>query len=238
MLPPFFGSSDDNHPMATVLLVDDDPALLEVLVAYLAGEGHSVLTAGNGLEALPLLAQADVAVLDWMLPGLSGLDVLELARKTLPNLPILLLTARGEEDDRVRGLDAGADDYVVKPFSPREIVARIRALLRRSGKGGPGALEVRGLTLDPERRTVLLEGVSVTLSKLEFDLLSTLIRHPGLVWTRERLLERVWGMDYPGVDRVVDVHMNALRRKLGDDATEPRFLETVRGVGYRFRDTP
>ncbi len=222
--------------MPTVLLVDDDPALLEVLEAYLVGEGHTVLTARNGLEALPLLLKADVAVLDWMLPGLSGLDVLGEARKTLPNLPILLLTARGEEDDRVRGLDAGADDYVVKPFSPREIVSRVRALLRRSGNSGQATLEVRGLTLDLERRTVLLEGVSVLLSKLEFDLLSTLMQHPGLVWTRERLLERVWGLDYPGVDRVVDVHMTALRRKLKDDASEPHYLETVRGVGYRFRE--
>lgn len=226
--------------MPTVLLVDDDPALLEVLSAYLEREGHSVLLCEDGLAAVPLLAQADVAVLDWMLPGLSGIELLELARRTLPNLPILLLTARGEEDDRVRGLDAGADDYVVKPFSPREIVSRIRALLRRTqnGTGQKNALEVRGLTLDPERRTVLLEGQERTLSRLEFDLLHILIQHPGLVWTRERLLERVWGPDYPGVDRVVDVHMNALRRKLNDDAIEPRFLETVRGVGYRFRDTP
>jgi len=220
--------------MPTVLLVDDDPALLEVLVAYLTEEGHTVLTAGNGLEAIPLLIKADVAVLDWMLPGLSGLDVLGEARKSLPNLPILLLTARGEEDDRVRGLDAGADDYVVKPFSPREIVARIRALLRRSGVHS--RLEVRGLSLDLDRRSAVLGGEDLSLSRLEFDLLSTLMQHPGLVWTRERLLERVWGLDYPGVDRVVDVHMNALRRKLGDDASEPRFLETVRGVGYRFKE--
>ena len=220
--------------MPTVLLVDDDPALLEVLSAYLVGEGHAVLTAGNGLEALALLAKADVAVLDWMLPGLTGLEVLGKARETLPSLPILLLTARGEEDDRVRGLDAGADDYVVKPFSPREIVARVRALLRRSGVGSP--LEVRGLTLDPARRSALLGGQDLSLSKLEFDLLSTLMQYPGLVWTRQRLLERVWGADYPGVDRVVDVHMTALRRKLGDDASEPHYLETVRGVGYRFKE--
>jgi len=220
--------------MPTVLLVDDDPALLEVLEAYLVGEGHAVLTAGNGLEAVSLLPKAEVAVLDWMLPGMSGLELLEQARKTRPNMPVLLLTARGEEDDRVRGLDAGADDYVVKPFSPREIVARVRALLRRSGVGSP--LEVRGLTLDPARRSALLGGQDLSLSKLEFDLLSTLMQYPGLVWTRQRLLERVWGADYPGVDRVVDVHMTALRRKLGDDASEPHYLETVRGVGYRFKE--
>ena len=220
--------------MPTVLLVDDDPALLEVLEAYLVREGHTVLSAGNGLEAVPLLLRADVAVLDWMLPGLSGLELLEQARQTLPQLPILLLTARGEEDDRVRGLDAGADDYVVKPFSPREIVSRIRALLRRSGVRD--RLEVRGLSLDLARRSALLGGEDLSLSRLEFDLLSTLMQHPGLVWTRARLLERVWGTDYPGVDRVVDVHMTALRRKLRDDASEPRYLETVRGVGYRFRE--
>ena len=220
--------------MPTVLLVDDDPSLLEVLEAYLVREGHTVLSAGNGLEAVPLLLRADVAVLDWMLPGLSGLELLEQARQTLPQLPILLLTARGEEDDRVRGLDAGADDYVVKPFSPREIVSRIRALLRRSGVRD--RLEVRGLSLDLARRSALLGGEDLSLSRLEFDLLSTLMQHPGLVWTRERLLERVWGTDYPGVDRVVDVHMTALRRKLRDDASEPRYLETVRGVGYRFRE--
>ena len=156
------------------------------------------------------------------------------ARREHPQLPILLLTARGEEEDRLRGLNAGADDYVVKPFSPREVVARVRALLRRAGVGE--GIEVGALSLSLASRAATLRGQPLSLSRTEFDLLATLAQHPGLVWSRERLMERVWGPDYPSVTRVVDVHITSIRRKLGDDAESPTFIETVRGLGYRFRE--
>lgn len=220
--------------MATVLIVDDDPAILEVLQAYLLADGHRVETESDGLAALPLLARADVAVIDWMLPGMSGVELTASARRDHPQLPILLLTARGEEEDRLRGLNAGADDYVVKPFSPREVVARVRALLRRAGVGE--GIEVGALSLSLASRAATLRGQPLALSRTEFDLLATLAQHPGLVWSRERLMERVWGPDYPSVTRVVDVHITSIRRKLGDDAESPTFIETVRGLGYRFRE--
>ncbi|BDP41017.1 DNA-binding response regulator [Deinococcus aetherius] len=220
--------------MPNVLIVDDDPAILEILRAYLTAEGHTVLEATDGARARVLLPRADLAILDWMLPSVSGLDLAHEARAAGLDLPILMLTARGEEEDKLRGLNIGLDDYVVKPFSPREVVARVRALLRRVGvrdtvTGG-------GLQLDLRARIARLDGQLLDLSKLEYDLLSALAQHPGLAWTRERLLERVWGSDFPGTERVVDVHVTGLRRKLGDDADHPRFIETVRGVGYRFRE--
>ena len=220
--------------MAAVLIVDDDPAILEILTAYLRAEGHTVEAEDDGLAALPRLARADVAIIDWMLPGMTGVELTRYARREYPQLPVLLLTAKGEVEDRLEGLNAGADDYVVKPFSPREVVARVRALLRRVGvrdqvQSGP-------LVLDLQGRHATLHGQPLALSRTEFDLLATLAQHPGLIWSRERLMERVWGPEYPGVTRVVDVHITAIRRKLGDDADAPSFIETVRGLGYRFRE--
>jgi len=220
--------------MARILVVDDDPAIREVLVAYLAREGHEVLEADGGEAALHLAAGADLVVLDLMLPGLDGWRVAEILRSRDPELPILMLTARGEEEERVRGFELGADDYVTKPFSPRELVARVRALLRRAGHRDE--LVYGGLVIRPKERQVYLDGREVPLSKLEFDLLLVLAQHPGMAYPRERLLERVWGADFFGVDRVVDVHIASLRKKLGDDPENPRFIETVRGVGYRFRE--
>ncbi|AFV75178.1 response regulator transcription factor [Thermus oshimai] len=217
-----------------VLLVDDDPAILEVLEGYLKGAGFQVLKAEDGAEALALFPQADLVVLDLMLPKVDGFQVAQAIRQARPELPLLLLTARGEEEDRVRGLELGADDYVVKPFSPREVVARVKALLRRAGL--KEELRYGPLRLLPKKREAYLGEEPLPLSRLEFDLLLTLAQHPGVVFSRERLLEKVWGPDFPGVDRVVDVHIAALRRKLGDDAENPRFIETVRGVGYRFRE--
>lgn len=219
--------------MARVLLVDDDPAIREVLGVYLRQEGCEVLEATNGLEALQLLPQTDVVILDLMLPQLTGWQVAQELRRDYPDLPLLMLTARGEETERIQGLELGADDYVTKPFSPREVVARVRALLRRSGF--KQELVFGDLILRPRQREALFKGQALNLSKLEFDLLLTLAQHPGLVWSRERLLERVWGSDFPGVDRVVDVHVAGLRKKLGEDAENPLYIETVRGVGYRFR---
>lgn len=219
--------------MARVLLVDDDPAIREVLGVYLRQEGCEVLEATNGLEALQLLPQTDVVILDLMLPQLTGWQVAQELRRDYPDLPLMMLTARGEETERIQGLELGADDYVTKPFSPREVVARVRALLRRSGF--KQELVFGDLILRPRQREALFKGQALNLSKLEFDLLLTLAQHPGLVWSRERLLERVWGSDFPGVDRVVDVYVAGLRKKLGEDAENPLYIETVRGVGYRFR---
>ena len=220
--------------MPTVLIVDDDPAILEVLRVYLHAEGHTVLEAQTGPEAWALLPRADLAVLDWMLPGMTGVQLARGARAAGMSLPILMLTGRGEENDKLLGLDGGVDDYVVKPFSPREVTARIRALLRRVGVHH--TVTQGDLSVDLRAREVHLAGVRIELSKLEFDLLTTMAQHPGMAWSRERLLERVWGPDFPGTERVVDVHITALRRKLSDSPEAPRFLETVRGVGYRFRD--
>ena len=217
-----------------VLLVDDDPAILEVLGAFLGGAGFGVLGAEDGEKALELLPEADLVILDLMLPKVGGLEVARLIRQERPELPLLILTAKGEEEDRVLGLELGADDYVVKPFSPREVVARVKALLRRAGLREE--LVYGPLRLLPTRREAYLAGKPLPLSRLEFDLLLTLAQHPGVVFSRERLLERVWGPGFPGVDRVVDVHIAALRKKLGDDPENPRFIETVRGVGYRFKD--
>lgn len=218
--------------MPTVLLVDDDPAILEVLSAYLAREGYEVLLAKDGEEALGIIPRSDVVILDLMLPKVEGLEVAQRLRQEHPNLPLLMLTALGEEEDRLKGLEL-ADDYVVKPFSPREVVARTRALLRRSGLREE--LRFKDLVIRPKERMAYLEGEALLLSRLEFDLLLTLAQHPGMVFARERLLEKVWGPDFPGVDRVVDVHIAILRKKLKDDPENPRFIETVRGVGYRFK---
>ncbi|AMA75119.1 two-component system response regulator [Thermus parvatiensis] len=217
-----------------VLLVDDDPALLEVLGAYLEGAGFEVLVAEDGEKALELFPTADLVILDLMLPKVGGLEVARILRRERPELPLLILTAKGEEEDRVLGLELGADDYVVKPFSPKEVVARVKALLRRAGL--KEELVYGPLRILPKARQAYLEGRPLSLSRLEFDLLLTLAQHPGMVFSRERLLEKVWGPDFPGVDRVVDVHIASLRKKLGDDPENPRFLETVRGVGYRFKD--
>ena len=220
--------------MPTVLIVDDDPAILEILRTYLSAEGHTVLEARTGPDARDLLARADVAVIDWMLPGLSGVQLARDARRAGLTVPLLMLTGRGEEEDKLRGLDGGVDDYVVKHFSPREVTARVRALLRRAGV--QTAFRVGELHVDLRAREVRLAGARVELSKLEFDLLTTMAQHAGMAWSRERLLERVWGSDFPGTERVVDVHITSLRRKLRDTLDTPRFIETVRGVGYRFRE--
>lgn len=218
--------------MAKILIVDDDPAIREILAAYLRREGHQVAEAERGDEALMKAGSAELLILDLMLPGLDGWSVARQLREAGFEAPILMLTARGEEEERVRGFELGADDYVTKPFSPREVVARVRALLRRAGHRD--RLVYGGLELRPRTREVFLDGAPVPLSKLEFDLLLVLAQHPGMVFSRERLLDRVWGADFFGVDRVVDVHIAGLRKKLRDDPEHPRFIETVRGVGYRF----
>ena len=225
--------------MTTVLVVDDEPSVRKVAAAYLEREGFAVRTASDGLDGLRQAEAGDLAliVLDVMLPKMNGLDVCKRVRVT-SNVPILLLTARGEEFDRVLGLELGADDYVVKPFSPRELVARVKAILRRtSGEAAPLAVTYEDLKIDPVTRTARIAGQPLELSALEFDLLYALSRTPGRVFTRNELIQKVWGEDFPGVDRVVDVHMVSLRKHLGESGQAPRFLHSVRGVGYRFGRT-
>jgi DNA-binding response OmpR family regulator len=222
--------------MKTVLVVDDEPSVRKVVVAYLEREGFAVRTASDGLDGLRQAEAGDLAliVLDVMLPKMNGLDVCKRVRAT-SNVPIVLLTARGEEFDRVLGLELGADDYVVKPFSPRELVARVKAILRRtSGEAAPPAVVYDDLRVDPVTRTASIAGQPLDLSALEFDLLYALSRSPGRVFTRNELIQKVWGEDFPGVDRVVDVHMVSLRKHLGESGQSPRYLHAVRGVGYRF----
>jgi DNA-binding response OmpR family regulator len=220
-----------------VLVVDDEAPIRELVRRYLQADGVEVIEAADGAAALELFdAHApDVVVLDVMLPGLDGIEVLRRLR-TRSDVYVMLLTARTEETDRIVGLSVGADDYLTKPFSPRELAARVKALLRRPHMPEAVGRVVRfdDLTIDPDRREVHADGRLVELSSLEFDLLAALANAPGRVFSRRQLLERVWGFDFYGDERVVDVHIRNLRRALGDDADAPRWIGTVRGVGYKF----
>ncbi|MES2210620.1 MAG: response regulator transcription factor [Chloroflexota bacterium] len=223
-----------------VLVVDDEAPIVDLVRGYLEADGMDVITASDGPSALDLIRarSPDVVILDVNLPGLDGFEVLRQAR-TFTDAYVMMLTARSEEIDRIVGISVGADDYLVKPFSPRELVVRVKALLRRPrvGRAADGAdlLERGELRIDMPKRTVTLRGAPVTVTTVEFNLLATLAEDPGVVFSRQKLLDRVWGMDFVGDDHVVDVHLGNLRRKLGDDAISPTFIETVRGVGYRFR---
>lgn len=221
-----------------VLVVDDERNLVNLLRGYLEREGFEVYEALDGVTALEVARRIDpeLVVLDWMLPGIDGTRVLSELRR-FSDAYVIMLTARSEEVDKIVGLSAGADDYLTKPFSPGELMARIRAMLRRprGGVGGAEApLEFGDLVVDPGRREVRMGGEEVGLTALEFDLLCALASRPGLVFTRGQLLERVWGESYFGGDHVVDVHVANLRKKIEDDPSHPRYVQTVRGVGYRF----
>ena len=226
---------------ARILLVDDEPVIVETVRAYLEAEGYAVQTASDGPEALTLARsfRPEVIVLDLMLPGLDGFEVLRRLRQA-SDVYVLLLTAKTHETDKVVGLTMGADDYVTKPFSPRELIARVKALLRRgrSSSTGDTALVFRRLRLDPQARRVWKDAAPVELTPLEFDLLYALARYRGRVLSREQLIEQVWGYDYYGEDRVVDVHLGRIRKKIEDHAATPSLIVTVRGVGYRFEDEP
>ena len=223
---------------ARILIVDDEAPILELVRGYLEREGFAVETAMDGPSAVAAVRASapEVVILDVMLPGLDGIEVCRQIR-TFSDAYVLMLTARGEEIDRIVGLTVGADDYLVKPFSPRELVARVKALLRRPRRPSDlvGAVP-SGLELDTARRTVRVDGALVELTALEFDLLAVLARDPGVVVGRQALLDRVWGADVVADDHLVDVHVANLRKKLGDDPAEPRFIATVRGVGYRLRE--
>jgi two-component system alkaline phosphatase synthesis response regulator PhoP len=226
-----------------VLVVDDEANLVELVQGYLERDGYDVVTAADGPTAVALAREAepDLIVLDLMLPGFDGLEVCRRVR-AFSDAYILMLTARAEEIDRVLGLEVGADDYLTKPFSPRELVARVKAMLRRPRTGATGAetptpRRLGDLVIDTARFEVLKRGEPVALTARELDLLATLAAHPGRVFTRAQLLEKVWGSAFYD-DHVVDVHVGNLRRKLEDDPSRPRWVQTVRGVGYRLAEHP
>jgi DNA-binding response OmpR family regulator len=228
----------------TVLVVDDEAAIAEAVRARLHSEGYEVLVAGDGPDAIRLCGERnpDLVVLDLMLPGMDGLEVCKAIQRDRW-VPVLMLTARTEEADKVAGFAVGADDYLTKPFSLRELVVRVKAILRRVDRiRGIGTAEPEepidrgGLAIDPGRRRVSVDGEEVQLTPLEFEILLALARDPGVVLTREHLMDRVWGYrDYAG-GRVVDSHVARIRKKLGEDGAEPRFIRTVHGVGYAFRE--
>ena len=219
--------------MKTILVVDDERNIVELLRLYLEQEGFAVVAASDGEEALALHQRhdPDLVILDLMLPKLDGFEVCRRIRRT-SDTPILMLTARSDDIDAIVGLELGADDYVTKPFNPRALVARVKAILRRVGPTTRGArpIEVGTLRIDPRRREASVGDRDLELRAREFDLLAALARDPGVVLTRDALLEDVWGTDFPGETRTVDVHVAEVRKKLGDDGPP---IETVRGLGYR-----
>lgn len=223
-----------------ILVVDDEPHILELVKYNLAQEGYEVITAHDGAQAVARARdnQPDLIILDIMLPYVDGLEVCRQLRRA-SSVPIIMLTAKGGELERVVGLEIGADDYVTKPFSPRELVARVRAILRRTaGETSPaqvGPLRGGALALDPITHEVMLGGRSVDLTAKEFDLLRLLLGHPNRVFTRDFLLEHIWGYDYYGSTRTVDMHISRLREKIEDDPSSPTYIVTVRGVGYKFK---
>jgi len=225
----------------TILVVDDEPTLREALVEALETEGFRVVSAADGREALARFRaeRPDLILLDLMLPELSGIEVCRIIRAESA-VPIVMLTAKDSELDKVVGLELGADDYVTKPFSLRELTARIRALFRRSDQAvvvedAPAVVDLGPVQADLGGRRLLRDGIVVPIKPKAFELLAFLIRHPGQVFTRDQLLERVWGYDYAGETRTVDVHVHWLRTRIEIDPANPAFLHTVRGVGYVFR---
>lgn len=223
---------------AKILLIDDEPSIHTVVTAYLKAEGYEFLSAMDGTNGLATARtyKPDIIILDVMLPGMDGIELLTNLRRE-SNVYVIMLTARSEETDKIIGLSVGADDYLTKPFSPRELIARIKAALRRIQNTNfpsetSSILVYSHIRIDPSERRVWVEGQLIDLTAVEFDLLFALAQHQGMVLSREQLLEKVWGYDYFGDTRVVDVHIGHVRQKLGED----RFLETIRGVGYRFED--
>jgi DNA-binding response OmpR family regulator len=225
---------------ATVLLVEDETSVREAVRFHLERSGYTVRAFDTALGAWDNLSGVDVVVLDWMLPDEAGIAWLRRLRdSSFSGLPVLMLTARASEVDRVEGLDAGADDYLTKPFSAAELSARVRALLRRSsGERQRGLLKVGQLELNLDAGTAQIFGKELNLTRREFDLLAFLAAHPGRVYSRQELLDKVWGVDFIGGERTVDQHITQLRAHLGDEPSEPAYLETVRGKGYRMRAEP
>lgn len=224
---------------ANILVVDDEPAIVKSIQAYLQAEGFAVHTASDGASALKAARafHPDLVVLDILLPQLDGLEVLRQLRQE-SNVYVLMLTAKSDETDKVIGLGMGADDYVTKPFSPRELVARVKAILRRGREHDDDKtpLVFRRVRIEPATRRVWKDDTSIELTSVEFDLLHALARHRGRMLSREQLIEQVWGHDYYGDERVVDVHIGRIRKKIEDDPANPTLVVTVRGAGYHFED--
>ncbi|MGY0021596.1 response regulator transcription factor [Streptomyces sp. cg35] len=224
---------------ARVLVVDDDPTVAEVVTGYLDRAGYDVDRAGDGPAALARAAahRPDLVVLDLMLPGMDGLEVCRRMRARGP-VPVIMLTARGDEDDRILGLEVGADDYVTKPFSPRELVLRVESVLRRARPDTDRhPVRAAGLTVDPGARRATRDGAELALTLREFDLLAFFLRHPGRAYSREDLMREVWGWEFGDLSTVT-VHIRRLRGKVEDDPARPRLIQTVWGVGYRFEPHP
>jgi two-component system response regulator ResD len=233
-------ASGTDHKRGSVLVVDDEPTIAEVVARYLERAGYRTQVAGDGLRAIELAGheRPDLVVLDLMLPGIDGLEVMRRLREAdRKRVAVILLTAKGEESDRVIGLRLGADDYVVKPFSPVELVARVDAVLRRVDTSPERAEPIvfDGLRIDPAARRVFVGGEEVQLTQREFDLLLFLARHPGQVFSRNQLMDTVWQYSFYSDTSTVTVHIRRLRSKVEADATEPRYIQTVWGVGYRFQ---
>lgn len=226
--------------MPKILLVEDEAAIAEGLTTSLAAEGFATAWVADGAAAVPAFhrERPDLVLLDLMLPGAAGTDICRQLR-AISDVPIIIVTARDTEVDRVVGLELGADDYVTKPFSSRELVARIRAVLRRgsiAGAEADGPIEVAGVRVDRARHEVQIDGRTIDLPPKEFDLLELLVENAGIVLTRGQLIDAVWGADYVGDTKTLDVHIRRLRGRIEDDAHDPRRILTVRGVGYRFKD--
>ncbi|MBF2050997.1 response regulator transcription factor [Leptolyngbya sp. NK1-12] len=222
---------------ATILLVEDEERLARFIELELSSEGYNINVAHDGLTGLTMAREAppDLLILDWMMPGMTGLEVCRRLRATGSKVPVILLTAKDEVSDRVAGLDAGADDYVVKPFSIEELLARIRAHLRRNQEDNPDLLQFEDLTLNRRTREVFRNGRTIELTAKEFDLLDYLLSHPRQVITRDQILEKVWGYDFMGDSNIIEVYVRYLRLKL-EEKGEKRLIQTVRGVGYVLRD--
>lgn len=226
-----------------VFIVDDEPNILELVKFNLEREGYRVTTSENGREALDRIKASppDLVILDIMLPGMDGLEVCRNMQKNerIRDIPIIMLTARAEEMDKVLGLELGADDYLTKPFSPRELVARVKARLRRLNgeeKKAEDVIQIGEITIDSDKFCVYAGGTKQEFTPKEFELLKVLAKNPGRVITREFLLEKIWGYDYMGDTRTVDVHIRHIRQKLEENAGLPKYIETIRGIGYKFRE--
>lgn len=231
----------------TILVVDDERHILELVRFNLEKEGYRVIEALDGKQAFEITKKEkpELIILDVMLPVMDGLEVCRLIQKDdeLGDIPIIMLTARSEEIDKILGLEIGADDYITKPFSPRELLARVKARLRRvpkrqevSGEDNTDVINLEGLVIDPGRFEVFLEGEKLDLTPKEFELLRYLVKNRGRVLTRDMLLENIWGYEYIGDSRTVDVHIRHLRQKMEQDPADPKYIETVRGIGYKFKE--
>ena len=233
--------ADEPQLRAKILVVDDDPNVVKLVQLYLERDGHEVLTASDGVAGLEMAREEspDLIVLDLMMPRMDGMEVCRTIRAE-SSVPVIMLTAMVEEDDRLAGLDLGADDYVTKPFSPRELAARVRAVLRRTARdrddAGPGKLESGPFVVDLRQRTVSVAGTQITLTPTEFRLIALLVREPGRTFTREQIIDRVFGYDFDGFDRTVDAHMSSLRRKVDAVPGTAKRIQTVYGSGYRLNN--